>query len=291
MNWRDMPSLSTLRAFHAFANSAGVTEAGALINVSHAAISQQLRALERHLGVPLLDRSGRSMTLTAEGHILAQSLTLGFGAIHSAVQDISSRSAQRPLHITCSPMFATYWLMPRLSTFREAYPDIDLVIDPTGKVVPLAAGGADLALRYGYGTWDGLETEILLSTPIVVVAAPDLLSTRTISQPEDLIDLPWLEEIGTNEASVWLHSRGVDKTIKAGRVYLPGNLMMEALRAGQGVAVAVRDFVAPDVKEGRLVELFCEPAGRAYYIAYRPGPQRQSLQDFIAWLRRERDMA
>ncbi len=290
MSWRDMPSLAALRAFAVFAETGALQQAGAVLNVSHAAISQQLRHLEAHMGVPLLDRSGRALKLTAEGEQLAQALTLGFGAIRMAVQDLSARGAGQPLHVTCTPMFATHWLMPRLAVFRQAYPEVDMVIDPTGEVVQLTPGGIDIALRYGHGTWAGLDSEMLLPSPMVVVAAPGLLDKRQVSRPEDLLDLPWLEEIGTNEASVWLRSRGVEDSIKAGRVVLPGNLLMEALRAGQGVAVSVRDFVAPDVAAGRLVELFCENPGRGYHIVHRPGVLRPGARHFVNWLRRERDL-
>ncbi|WP_417838627.1 LysR family transcriptional regulator [Tritonibacter scottomollicae] len=288
MQWRDMPSLSALRAFAVFAESGTLQQAGVALNVSHAAISQQLRQLEAHLGVPLLDRSGRALRLTVEGEHLAQALTLGFGAIRVAVQDLTTRGAGQPLHVTCTPMFATHWLMPRLAGFRQAYPAVDLVIDPTGEVVQLTPGGIDVALRYGHGNWPGLEAEMLLPSPMAVVAAPGLLDQRRVNRPEDLLDLPWLEEIGTNEASVWLRSRGVEDGLKAGRVVLPGNLLMEALRGGQGVAVSVRDFVAPDVKAGRLIELFQEEQGRGYHIVHRPGVLRPGARHFVNWLRRER---
>lgn len=291
MLWRDMPSLAALRAFSAFADTGSVQQAGALLNVSHAAISQQLRQLEAHMGVPLLDRSGRALQLTLEGEQLAQALALGFGAIRAAVQDLSTRGAGQPLHVTCTPMFASHWLMPRLAAFRQAHPEVDLVIDPTGEVVTLSPGGIDIALRYGNGDWPGLSVEPLLPSPMVVVAAPGLLDQRQIHRPEDLLDLPWLEEIGTHEASVWLRSRGVEDSIKAGRVVLPGNLLMEALRAGQGVAVSVRDFVAPDVAAGRLVELFCENPGRGYHIVHRPGLLRPGARHFVNWLRHERDLS
>ncbi|OIQ30120.1 MAG: LysR family transcriptional regulator [Alphaproteobacteria bacterium MedPE-SWcel] len=288
MSWRDMPSLAALRAFAVFAETGTLQQAGALLNVSHAAVSQQLRALESHMGVALLDRSGRALKLTPEGEQLSQALTLGFGAIRMAVQDLSTRGAGRPLHVTCTPMFATHWLMPRLAGFRQACPEVDLVIDPTGEVVQLAPGGIDVALRFGHGNWPGLEAEMLLPSPMVVVAAPGLLDGREVRRPEDLLDLPWLEEIGTNEASVWLRSRGVEDELKAGRVTLPGNLLMEALRGGQGVAVSVRAFIAPDVAAGRLTELFCDEQGRGYHIVHRPGVLRSGARHFVSWLRRER---
>ena len=89
MDWRILPPLSALRAFAAFAETGNVVAAGKALGVSHAAISQQLRALEQHLDVTLLDRSGRSMHLTTEGERLARGLRAGFGAIVEVVAEIT----------------------------------------------------------------------------------------------------------------------------------------------------------------------------------------------------------
>lgn len=288
MDWTNLPPLTALRAFAAFAEHRNVSKAGAALNVSHAAISQQLRSLEEQLGAVLLDRSGRALALTADGEHLAQALLLGFGAIQAAAQDISTRGASRPLHISCTPMFAANWLMPRLAEFRAKYPEIDLVLDPRGEVVELQPGGIDIALRHGDGHWPGLDAEPLVESPMVVIAAPSLVAGRQELSPGDLLDFPWLEELGTTEASQWLRSRGVGERPRGPRINLPGNLLMQAVREGQGVAVTVRDFVAEDIDAGRLCELFAEQDGRGYYIVTRPGPHRSAARQFIAWLRRHR---
>ena len=288
MDWLNMPPLAALRAFTAFAETGNVVRAGAALNVSHAAISQQLRALEAHLGAALLDRSGRALALTPDGEHLARALHLGFGAIEAAVQEISAAGAARPLHVTCTPTFAAHWLMPRLAGFQAEHPEIDLVLDPRGEIVELKPGGVDIAIRYGDGSWPGLETGMLLQSPMVVIAAGSLLDGRQVASPEDLLDLPWLEELGTTEAAHWLRSRGVAEVIRGASLKLPGNLLMQAVREGQGVAVSVRDFVREDLKAGRLVELFTGSEGRGYHIVTRPGVQRVQARQFISWLRRHR---
>lgn len=290
MDWLSLPPLAALRAFSAYAEHGNLAKAGAALNVSHAAISQQLRSLEDYLGTPLLDRSGRALALTEEGKHLAQALLLGFGAIQSAVQDLNTMGAARPLHISCTPMFAANWLMPRLAEFRMQHPDVDLVIDPRGELVTLQPGGVDIALRYGDGNWAGLEADMLLCSPMVVVANPSLLKDRIVQAPEDLLDLPWLEELGTTEAAHWLRSRGVAEVIRGASLKLPGNLLMQAVREGQGVAVSVQDFVLEDLEAGRLVALFTGSEGRGYYTVTRPGVQRQQARQFISWLRRHKQV-
>lgn len=287
MNWRDMPSLSGLRAFAVFAETGNLAQAGAALNVSHAAVSQQLRALEAQLGSSLLDRSGRSLRLTPDGERLARALDHGFGTIRDAVQELSSMGDKRPVHITCTPIFAANWLVPRLPGFRAEYPEIDLVIDPKGEVVELRPGGVDIALRHGQGHWPGVEAQMLLQSPMVVVAAPTLLRGRRVHDPSELNDLPWLEEIGTNEATRWLSAQGAETSFAGGRVSLPGNLLMEALRAGQGVACSVRMFVKEDVDAGRLVELFQDDTDGGYFIVARPGVQRAPVRHFMKWLQRQ----
>ena len=287
MNWLNLPPLAALRAFAAFAERRNVVQAGDALNVSHAAISQQLRALEAHMGVALLDRRGKSLTLTADGEHLARSVQLGFGAIEAAVTDIAKAGGDRPVHVSLTSSFAASWLMPRLPTFRSEHPDIDLMLDPSPELVDLRPGGVDVAIRYGAGGWPGVKSEMLLQTPMVIVAAPKLLGSQTEWSAADLARLPWLEEIGTTEATTWLAERGAAVEPGAGRVSLPGNLVLDGLRAGQGVTVTVRHFVERDILSGRLVEIHAEPDARGYHIVTAQTPHRQAVKTFVRWLKRQ----
>ena len=287
MNWSGMPPLSALRAFSAYAETRSVSAAGEVLNVSHAAISQQMRALEAHLGVALVDRAGRQLALTPEGDSLARCLLDAFGSISQTVDALTGADATRPLQISATPTFAAAWLMPRLTQFRDAHPEINLMIDPTAKVQTLDKGGIDVALRYGNGNWPGLESELLVISPIVVVAAPSLVGTRDITSPSELRDYHWLQELGTSEATNWFAEHGVDRDAGRGYTALPGNLMLEAARAGQGVAITAAVFVEPDIKAGRLRQLFSDTRKKGYHIVTRPGVPRPPLKAFLTWLRRE----
>ncbi|MEW9918335.1 LysR family transcriptional regulator [Marimonas sp. MJW-29] len=287
MNWRSLPPLSALRAFAAFAQTRNVVAAGEALGVSHAAISQQLRTLEQHLDVALLDRSGRKMVLTPEGERLGKALQSGFAGMIAVVEEITGLQETRPLHVSVTPTFAASWLMPRLSTFRAAYPDVDLMIDPSANIVSLDADGIDLAIRYGTGPWPGVEAEMLLQSPMVVVAAPSLVGDAPISDLNELGKYPWLEEFGTSESTRWLRRFGVEGMSK-GMMQVPGNLMLDGARDGQGVAVTVREFVARDIAAGRLRVLHTEETPLSgYHIVTRPGVLRKPVKAFVAWLRRQ----
>lgn len=289
MDWLTLPPLAALRAFAALAETGAYTRAGAALNVSHAAVSQQVRALEDRLGVRLVRREGRGAALTPEGERLALALDAGFGGIRRAIDDLTGGDPTRPLHVTMTHAFAASWLMPRLAEFRHDHPGIELMLNPTTEVLPITPGGVDAAIRFGAGAWPGLASELLLRTSNVIVAARSLVGDEGFDRPEDLLDLPWLQEYGLDEIGPWIARRGVPGPRPEGVTHLPGHLALEAVRAGSGVCATVRVFVEDDVAAGRLRILFEEQRpGWGYHVVTRPGVMRPPLRAFTAWLRRQK---
>lgn len=287
MDWRRMPSLAALRAFSALAETGSFTSAGEFLNVSHAAVSQHVRALEERLGTALVLRDGRRGALTPEGAALAAALQTGFDAIYRAVDELIGADARRPLQVTTTSAFAASWLMPRLTEFRHEHPGIELMLNPTAEIVEIAAGGIDVGIRYGRGSWRGLDAELLIPTTFVLVGAPSLIGDRTISGPEDVLGLPWLQEYGTSEMSNWLRDRGVVSPRKEDVTHLPGHLVLDSLRNGDGVSLFAGVLIEREIEAGRLKVLFEDRIpGLGYYIVTRPGVRRPPLKAFVAWLRR-----
>lgn len=290
MNWLAMPPLSALRAFAALAQTRSMTAAGARLNVSHAAISQQVRVLERHLGLRLVAREGRGIALTAAGAQLSEAVSEGFAMIEGRIAALTEADADRPVQLSVTPMFAANWLMPQMADFRAAHPRLNLMINPTTELVELAPGGIDIAIRYGDGTWPGLEVEPLIATHFIVVAARSLIGEREIASPEELLDYPWIQELGTTAEADWLATLGVHYQQVRGLTQVPGNLLLDGLRSGQGVAATTRAFVEDDIAAGRLRILFeSDRPGTGYYIVTRPEQLRPAAQAFRRWLRRRVD--
>ncbi len=286
MDWRRFPSLSALRAFAAFAEARSLEQAGARIGVTHAAISQQIRALEGELGVALVDRGGRRLTLTVDGQRLAEALSQGFSQIATTIAQITGADETAPLRITTTPSFAAGWLMPRLPDFRAHHPAIDIAIDPAPEMREIGRE-ADVGLRYGNGGWPGLDAQLILRSSIVVVAAPSLVPADRVADLSYLAGLPWLQELGTNEASTFLDGNGLTRRKGAAIISLPGNLMLDAARDGQGVAVVARAFVEGDLAAGRLRLLMEDPDKEGYFLVTRPGPQRAAVKSFTRWVLRQ----
>ena len=286
IDWRSFPPLSALRAFLAFAEAETLDQAGARIGVTHAAISQQIRSLEAQLGLALVERGGRRLALTADGRRLADALAAGFGQIGQTLTSLTGADETAALRITTTPSFAAGWLMPRLADFRARHPSVDLVIDPAPENREIGRE-ADVALRYGNGHWPGLEARLILRSSVVVVAAPSLVPPEAPIALDHLASLPWLQELGTNEASQFFDSYGLRRRVGAALISLPGNLMLDAARDGQGVAVIAEAFVAADLAAGRLRLLFTDSEREGYFLVTRPGPQRAPLRAFCQWVMRQ----
>ena len=265
MSWHNLPPMSSLRAFTAYAETGSLQKAGDALNVSHAAISQQIRNLEAHLGVQLLDRKERQAQLMQEGRSLSDALQSGFGVIAQEVEKLTGVEDARALTVTTTPSFAANWLVPRLAGFRTKHPEIDVVIDANPHTVPLERGGPDVAIRFGEGDWTGLETQLLVKTCRVAVAAPSFICDDCPTTPADLARFPILQEVGTSESSLWLEKHGVCEAGKGGRIILPGNLTLDAARMGQGITVTAEIWVKSDLESGRLVKLFEDEEDFGYF--------------------------
>ncbi len=287
MNWADLPSLSSLRAFAAVADGGSYTQAATALNVSHAAVSQHIKALEERLGIPLVARDGRGITLTEEGETLARDLTTGFAAIARGIEALTGTDAQRPVQVTMSPAFAVRWFMPRIMDFQVQHPEITLMLNPTAEVVELKPGGIDLAIRYRDRCGPQTKVDPVLISDMLVVGTPALIGEQEIADPAMLVDLPWLQEYGTNEVADWMARHHVTLERPLMITHMPGNLIMEAVRRGDGITYTARPWVQEELRSGQLIGMFLEKAFGTYYIETRTGVLRPPVKTFVKWLKQQ----
>lgn len=281
------PPLTALRSFEAAARLGSLSAAARELNVTHAAVAQQVRRLESWFGVKLLTRAGRGVETTERGAALAAGLSEGFGVIAATVRRFAEDDDARALRITTTPSFASGWLMPQLAAFRETEPEIELMINPTVETIDLIEEDYDVGFRFGRGDWPGLQVERLLATNEVLVASTALLERHPIATPADVATAPWVQELGTDEIRHWLLSHGVDASAHRQVLNLPGPLALDAVRRGHGLAMTARAWVREDIEAGRMVALFEEEQDPAlgYYMVARPQPHRRPLAAFLKWAR------
>jgi LysR family glycine cleavage system transcriptional activator len=119
----------------------------------------------------------------------------------------------------------------------------------------------------------------------VVVVAPSLVGNKPAADMAALARFPWMQELGTNEATAFLQARGL--TQSAGITSLPGNMMIDAARDGQGIAVTARAIVDADIAAGRLLLLFEDDKDTGYYVVTPKGILRPAAQAFVRWAVRQ----
>lgn len=293
MDWRDIPSLSALRAFEAAARLGSLSEAARALNVTHAAIAAHVRALEAEFGQPLLRRSGRGMMPTQAGVELSRDLGNGFAEIAAGVRSLKRGREDRPVTLTTTPSFAENWLMPCLPAFWSAHPDVPLSVRTDQNVVDLRREGVDLAIRHGKGPWPGLQSKVLTQAKMVVVGKPGRFGPISDDLASDaawarLQDLPWLLNEANDEYNQRLCLFGVDTATVTSTELESNILLLPACRAGAGISAQPHALVESDIAEGRL-EVLAEDltSNFAYHLVHLPGPLSRRAQTFVTWLVRD----
>ena len=267
----------------------GYSAAARSLNVTHAAIAQHIRALETHFGRPLMQREGNGMRPTDAGEQLAAALSTAFGEIAKGVHALMQDGAEGPLRVATTHSFAENWLVPRIGGFWSAFPGIALELIPSPDLVDLRRDGIDIAIRYGRGDWRGLETEPLVSAALTVVAAPGLIDPDTAKEIRMLEKCHWFFVGFRDEDRLWLSAQGIDVEALKATHFDTGGLVMQAVRAGHGLAVQPQALVERDLAQGSLVSLFEEEASPlAYHIATLPGIRPKRTGTFIRWLKAQR---
>ena len=285
---RQLPSLTSLRAFEAAARHLSFTSAAEELHVTQAAISHQVKSLERELGQRLFRRLPRRLLLTEEAQVLLPVLQDSFDRIADAVTRLSERSRRGALDVTLRPFFAARWLSPRLNRFWERYPDIELRLHHVSALLDFEKSGADMAVRWGRGDWPDLESELLLPTSIAPLCSPALLGgPAPLRRPADLAHHTLLHEESFRPWERWLDLAGAGQVdANRGPIIDDTNVRIQAAIDGQGLTLGPLSLVSDDLATGRLVAPFAASLNElAYYIVYPPGALDQPrVRAFRDWL-------
>lgn len=283
MRWRDLPSLSALRAFDATARSGSFAEAGRMLNVTHAAVTQAVRGLEADLGVALVRRAGRTVALTAAGEQLARALDDGFGTVAAGIASLREAEARRVVRITTTTFIAETHVMPRLPEFWARHPGVEVALSPSPAKLDLARDGFDMAIRALPDGWvEAPEEEIrpLCRSQVIAVCAPALAASGLHPQ-----DMPWVIGADKHWELAEVAGTGLDVSrLKRVEVGSP-HLEMSACRQGLGAGTATEIICRADLEAGRLVRLALGGLPVVTYAVVLPrGPRRPAVEAFAGWL-------
>ena len=256
--------LTSLRSFEAAARRLSFAAAAHELFVTPAAVSHQVKGLEKYLGIALFERHNRSVALTEAGAKLAASLHGLFSELNEALMQIKEPTGPR-VRVSALPSLAAKWLVPRLHRFEAVHPTLKVRIDTSDHLVNFAYEPVDIALRYGAGNYPGLHVERLMAADAFPVCSPRLLGNDDppLRKPADLRGQTLLHDESSNRSpgvpnwAIWLEAAGATKVNSLrGPVFGSIHLAIEAALAGHGVAMGIAPLVEHDLCSGRLVRPF-----------------------------------
>jgi DNA-binding transcriptional LysR family regulator len=252
--------LADLVSFEAAARLGSFSRAAEALGVSQPAVSLRVRQLEKRLGAQLFTRRGRGVSLTTDGMSLSREVQAGLDQLLAAVGTIQRRRKRRDtLSIAVSSAFASYWLLPRMRSFQEKFPTIDLRVLTADHPLDLAAEGIPLAVRYGDGSWTEYDSWKLAPEIILPVCSPHYLkrhgAVRSVAHlaKHRLIDLHErrFRHLGWHE---WLAAAGAPTERVSNRLdFTDYALVVKAALAGDGIALGWQHLVGDLLLDGQLV--------------------------------------
>ena len=281
---RKLPPLNALRFFEAAARHRSFARAAEELHVTPAAVSQQIRLLEDHLGVILFKR-GKTLTLTESAGEALQQVSEAFDQLERAMLKIRPGNSTGPLIVSTPPAFAARWLIPRMDDFHARHPDLEIHILATRRPVDFSVEDVDMAIRFGSGTHPGLSAEQLMPEKIVAVAAPAVAAP--IRTPADLAHANLIEDdwhVARGAFPDWsnlLATLGVANAAFRIRRFSDTELAIQAATAGLGVTLAWHSLVKADLKEARLAQVLNHtiPTDLGYHLVI---PKNRSMLSKVA---------
>jgi LysR family transcriptional regulator, glycine cleavage system transcriptional activator len=238
------------------------------LNVTPAAVSQQIKALESYIQVPLFRRSGRHVEITDEGAELLPSVRSGLDKLESAMQQIKHHRRAGPLQISTLSSFLQIWLLPRIRSFRRKYPNVDLRFHTSRELVDFSRTTNHVAIRFGRGNYPNLHSEKFLDDWLVPVASPDLLKQYgMIERGTNLSKYPLLES-GDEPWSVWSQTDAEAAWLSRAPSIDDSAGLVAAAEEGLGYVLASWTLVTRALQRGtlRLAGKGALPYGSAYHF-------------------------
>jgi LysR family transcriptional regulator, glycine cleavage system transcriptional activator len=287
-----LPSLNGLRAFEAAARHLSFTNAATELNVTQTAISHQIRRLEEELGIRLFVRQNRALALTPQAKDYLPGVRAAFNDLRLATDRLLRKDNDHVLTVSTLASLAAKWLLPRLSSFQEAHPGIDVRITTSTALVDFRSGDVDAAIRYGRGHWPGVRADWLTADELFPVCSPALLTgNRPLRSPQDLADHTLLHSSGgyDDDWRLWLTAAGLPTDISK-QPGLTFDLILVTVQAaidGIGVAMGRTSYVEGDIAKGRLVVPFqiTLPTDAGFYLVSPEGrTDPPKLAAFRKWL-------
>ena len=284
-----LPSLNALRVFVAVARSGGVSRAAEELNLTHSAVSHQIRSLQSELGVTLFEKSGRGLMLTEQARAYVQRIESAFKEIEEATLEVTTHNRHR-LRISTIPSFAARWLLPRLGDFIATCPDVDVEVQSSHRAADVKGGEVDIGIRFDTGPHPGLYSERLMRDWLFPVCSPEFAKKYALCDASGIDGVPLMHS-EREPWSSWFPAAGiVADEPEHGILFNDSALMLQAAAAGQGLCLARQSIVYDELQSGRLVRPFStyvESPFSYFFVCRREKLAAPPIAAFRTWIVRQ----
>lgn len=264
-----LPPLHALRSFHAAARFGRFREAASALGLSESAVSHQVRKLEGYLGVKLFERAGNAVRLTLVGQTYFDEIDPAFSRIRRATEALSGPCCR--VSLTLPTSLATMWLIPRLARLETALPEVNLQMIPSNRVVDLRREQVEIGIRYGQGSWGGLNAVHLIDEQAFPICRPGLLPADADPQKALAEHRLVVNASHQEEWREWAQAHCYAVPTLQNALVLDGSeQVLEAAAGGLGVGIGRRPLVDRWLAEEKLVAPFgsADESGCAYYLIH-----------------------
>jgi LysR family glycine cleavage system transcriptional activator len=290
---RRLPHVTWLRSFEASARHSSFSSAADELNLTPAAVSQQIRLLEQHLGMQLFKRLAKGVELTDVGQAYALPIRKSFQNMQTATDGLFGTKRKSIIRVRSSISFAALLLAPRLNAFRNEYPDIEIELSTTVWADRMSDASIDLDIRYGGGDWPENKIQRLQIGSATIVCHPDYAVKLGDTPSVDVLGSAHIVQIVGSETD-WdrlFDECGFDQPRPVQWMKADSSLIaMQILGAGHGCAIISHSFIRQELRDGRLVAPYAlEIAmGESFYLVQRDDlGQRGDIDIFADWLCRQ----
>lgn len=307
---RSISHLKGIQAFEAAARHLSFVDAAHELSVTPAAIAQLVRSLETWLGTPLFVRARtgvQRLALTEAARDAVGPISRGLDHIDEAVYQLRLAGRRSGITVTASSALATRWLIPHLDSFSILFPDIEIRLDVTDRLVDFERNEADIGIRCGPGVWGGADAFKLMDETVIAVCSPALRGGDRLDLAKDAIERCWndpdwiIRQVPIHDTSpaqravfpdwaTWLQSAGLDCRFESAGLSINSTAgVIQSALNGQGVALVRNALVAHDIAAGRLVRCLNGhrlPFAWSYFCLVSKAARRnQQAMLFAEWLR------
>ncbi len=284
-----LPSLNALRVFEAAARRLSFKDAAKELFISPAAVSHQIRALEKQLNVQLFERLNRALKLTPQGNTYFKKVKIGMHTLQEATTELLASQRQKVFNVSCIPFLTNALLIPNIQSFKNQYPNQNVQIFSQTKLAALTLGEADVAIRHQKGDEKGLHYEWLSKVHITPLCSEAYWESIPQNQQANMSMHKMINmSVDTYSWPHWLKQFAYESSPKKTITLDNYQAVIESVKQGLGLAMGFKPVINTSLSHEKIITPFGDQVcdyGDLYLVYTLENAQNPEIIAFKRWLK------